>query len=68
MIRGAGTGLMSLPVNNSVTLARAGNPESEQIKQLEAHDERVDFGTTGAAGTCDQTMAAVGTVNRAPNR
>ena len=55
-------------VNNTVTIARAGNPESEQIEQLEAHGERVDFGTTGAAGTRDQTMATVGTVNRASNR
>lgn len=59
-------------VNNTAVLsgrdvprARAGNQESEQIKVLEAHGERLDRGTTRVAGSGDSTMAPVGALNRA---
>lgn len=51
-------------VNNSVTLARAGNSESEQTKRLEAHGERLDLEASGATGTRDQALAPLGTLNR----
>ena len=54
-------------VNNGVSLARAGNPESVQNKLLEANDERLDGGPADSAGAGDQSLAAVGTLDRSAN-
>ena len=54
-------------VNNSLTLARAGNLQSAPNKLLEAHDERLEFGAAEATVRCDQTMATVGARNRPAN-
>ena len=51
------------PVVNGAP-ARAGHSESEQVKLLEAHDERLDLGAPGTTGTIDQALAPVGTRNR----
>jgi hypothetical protein len=46
--------------------SRAGNPEIEQSKLLEAQDgERLDSGATSEAIDCDPAVAAVGAVHRA---
>lgn len=55
-------------VNNAVSLPRAGNLETRPIELLEAHDERLDGGTTAASSRGDQAMATMGAVNRATNR
>jgi hypothetical protein len=55
---------LSLEDRDVQPLARAGNQETRQIEVLEAHDERVDFGTAGTAGARDQAVAPVGTLNR----
>lgn len=58
------TAVLPSPTGNPATRARAAESESEPNKLLEAHGERLDLGTTGAAGTGDQALAAVGTVKR----
>lgn len=50
-------------VNNGLPLARGGNPETEPNKLLEAHGERMDGGTTDAAGASHPALAAVGTIH-----
>jgi hypothetical protein len=52
-------------VNNGVSLARAGNSESEPNELLEAHGERLDVGAAGAAVIGDPALAAVGAIHRA---
>lgn len=47
--------------------ARAGNQETEQIKVLEAHVERLDLGAADSAGASDQALAAVGARHRSEN-
>jgi hypothetical protein len=54
-------------VNNGVPLARAGDSEFAPNKLLERDGERLDDGTAHAPGVCDQTLATVGTRNRASN-
>jgi hypothetical protein len=54
-------------VNNGVSLARAGNSESEPNKLLEAHGERLDVGAAGTTGAGDQALATVGRLNRPAN-
>jgi len=54
-------------VNNSVTFARAENPESQKDKQLEVYGERLDTRTAGAANVRDQALAPVGTLHRPSN-
>ena len=55
-------------VNNGPAVpavARARNPATEQSKLLETlPDERLEFGTQGAASGADSPLATVGTVNR----
>jgi hypothetical protein len=52
-------------VNNGPAPSRAGNSEIEQSKLLEAQDgERLDTGTTGAAGAANQELEALGAVHR----
>jgi hypothetical protein len=55
-------------VNNGPPVARAATHETEPIKLLEAHGERLDLGTQSPAGTRDQTLAAVGARHRSANR
>ena len=63
-------------VNNTVAvgspsdeyLARAGNPETELSKLLEAHDARLDFGTSRTAGASDRALATMETVDGPANR
>lgn len=54
-------------VNNSVTLPRAGNSESEPNKLLEAHGERLELGTSNTAGAGDPALAALGARHRTEN-
>jgi hypothetical protein len=56
-------------VNNVAGDARAENPESAPIELLEAprHVERVDVGTTAAAGRGDPALETVAAVNRSPD-
>ena len=44
--------------------SRAENQESDQIKLLEAPDERLDLATTKATGEGHQAMATVGKIDR----
>ena len=49
--------------------SRAGEIEIPPNKLLEAtHGERMDTGTAGAAGSANQTLEAVGEINRAQVR
>jgi hypothetical protein len=53
-------------VNNGTgPSSRAGNQETEPNKLLEAPRERLDSGTSSAAGEGDQELAPVGTRHRA---
>ena len=53
-------------VNNATVEPRSREHEIAQNQLLEqTHGERLDFGTTAAAGRTDQTMAAVGKVDGA---
>lgn len=62
-------------VNNTVAvasrsnelLARAGNPETELSKLLDAHGERLDLATSSTAGARDQAMAPLGPRDRTGN-
>lgn len=55
-------------VNNSVTLAPAGNQETKPIELLEAHGERLELGTASPSVAGDQALATVGTRHRPANR
>jgi len=57
-------------VNNGTVESgsRAGKPETEQIKVLEAHGERLDLGTAATPSGSDQAMATVGALDRPEDR
>ena len=55
---------LSRACNDIPQSARAGNLESGRVEVLEAHGERLDAGTTGAASAGNPTLAAVGTGHR----
>jgi hypothetical protein len=52
-------------VNNTVSVAHAGNTESVQNKVLEPNGQRLDDRTTQTSGSSDLALAPVGTVDRA---
>jgi hypothetical protein len=54
-------------VNESPSLARAGNLESEPNKLLEVDRERMDGSAKGATEDRDPALAALGTIDRANN-
>ena len=55
-------------VNNRLTLARAGDSESEQNKLLEkGHGERLDTQTASTSSASDKAMAPVGAFDRSEN-
>ena len=56
-------------VNNALAPSRAGILEARRNGLLEeARGERMDLGAAGSAGTGDQALATVGTLNRPTNR
>ena len=54
-------------VGASIPRARAGDVENVRNELLEAHDERLDAGTTSATGEGDQALAPLGTLHRTAN-